>query len=200
MEEHRMELIVNDTRMRPPSELVTWGDVLDWLETQHLKAGQCITRVEFEGHEEIHYRKPTVCDKDIEALGAIRIESGEFDTVVRESFAELETELRAALTTTREIIQRFEDRDEEGAYDHLAQLLDSVRIFYSLFSEDLGWADSTEAERIQQTAALENAIKQLITAQENHFWVSVCDVLEYELTPVLEAWLSTAEKTCARVH
>ena len=195
-----MELIVNDTRMTPPSELVTWGDVLDWVETQHLKAGQCITRVEFEGHEEIHYRKPVVCGQDLHGIGAIHIESGEFDTVVRESFAELETELRSALVTTSEIIQRFEDRDEETAYNYLAQLLDSVRIFYSLFSEDLGWADSTEAERIQETAILENAIKQLIAAQENRFWVSICDVLEYELTPVLESWLITAEKTRARVH
>jgi len=195
-----MELIVNDTRMTPPSELVTWGDVLDWVETQHLKAGQCITRVEFEGQEEIHYRKSTVCGKAIHAIGAIHIESGEFDTVVRESFAELDAELRSALVTTGEIIQRFEDRDEETAYNYLGQLLDSVRIFYSLFSEDLGWADSGEAERIQQTAALENAIKQLIVAQENRFWVSVCDVLEYELTPVLEAWLRTVEKTRERVH
>jgi hypothetical protein len=195
-----MELIVNDTRMSPPSELVTWGDVLDWVETKHLKAGQCITRVAFQGQEEIHYRKPNVCGQDIEVIGAIQIESGEFDTVVRESFAELETELRSARDMTRDIIKLFEDRNEEVAYSRLAQLLDAVRIFYSLFSEDLGWADSSESERIQQTATLENAIKELINAQENHFWVSVCDVLEYELSPVLEAWLSTVEKTRARVH
>src|SRR5262245_59646120 len=195
-----MELLVNDTRMNPPSELVTWGDLLDWVETQQLKSGQCITRVAFSGQEEIHYRKPNVCGQDIQAIGAIQIESGEFDAVVRESFAELETELRSALDSTRDIIKAFEDRNEEAAYAHLAQLLDAVRIFYSLFSEDLGWADSSEAERIQQTATLENAIKELITAQENHFWVSVCDVLEYELTPVLETWLSTVEKTRARVH
>jgi hypothetical protein len=195
-----MELIVNDTRMSPPSELVTWGDLLDWVETQQLKAGQCITRVAFEGQEEIHYRKPNVCGQDIQAIGRIHVESGEFDTVVRESFAELETELHSALASARDIIKLFEDRNEEAAYSRLAQLLDAVRIFYSLFSEDLGWADTSEAERIQQTATLENAIKELITAQENHFWVSVCDVLEYELTPVLEAWLSTVEKTRARVH
>jgi hypothetical protein len=195
-----MELIVNDTPMNPPSELVTWGDLLDWVETRHLKSGQCITRVAFSGQEEIHYRKPLVCGQDIESIGAIHIESGEFDTVVRESFAELEGELQAALGSTREIIQLFENRDEEAAYARLAQLLDSVRIFYSLFSEDLGWADSNEQERIQQTATLENAIKQLIEAQVHRFWVSVCDVLEYEMTPILEAWLSTVEKTRARVH
>lgn len=195
-----MELIVNDTRMNPPSEVVTWGDLLDWVETQHLKTGQCITRVAFEGSEEIHYRKPAVCGQDIQSIRTIHIESGEFDTVVRESFAELQGELQSAIDSTRDIIQLFENRDEEAAYTRLAELLDSVRIFYLLFSEDLGWLDSSETERIQQTAVLENAIRELITAQENRFWVSVCDVLEYELTPVLEAWLSTVEKTRARVH
>ena len=195
-----MELIVNETRMNPPTELVTWGDLLDWVETQHLKAGQCITRVAFSGQEEIHYRKPNVCGQDIESIGAIQIQSGEFDAVVRESFAELENELRSALDCTRGIIKSFEDRDEETAYNRLAQLLDAVRIFYSLFCEDLGWAEISEAERVQQTATLENSIKEFITAQENRFWVSVCDVLEYELTPILENWLSTVEKTRARVH
>ena len=195
-----MELIVNDTQMTPPSELVTWGDVLDWVETRHLKAGQCITRVEFEGQEEIHYRKSTVCGQDLQGIGDIHIESGEFDTVVRESFAELETELRSALDTTREIITLFENRNEEAAYNRLASLLDSVRIFYSLFSEDLGWVDASDSEWIQQTATLENTIKQMIAAQENRFCVSVCDALKYERTPVLEAWLTTAEKTHALVY
>ena len=68
-----MELIVNDTRMTPPSELVTWGDVLDWVETQNLKAGQCITRVEFEGQEEIHYRRSTVCGQDLQGIGARQV-------------------------------------------------------------------------------------------------------------------------------
>jgi len=195
-----MELIVNDNRLSAPSELVTWGDLLDWVETQKLGDGQCITRVSFEGQEEIHYRKATVLKQDIEAIGAIQIESGEFDAVVRESFAELDSELRTALDSTREIIRLFEARDEATAYNRLGQLLDSVRIFYSLFSEDLGWIGLDEAERIQQTATLENAIRQLITAQENRFWVAVCDVLDYEMLPILDNWLATVEKTRAHVN
>jgi hypothetical protein len=147
----KMQLMINETQTSTPSELVTWGDVLDWLETQHLKPGQCITRVTFEGQEEIHYRKPKVLNQDIEAIGAIEVESGEFDSVVRESFAELEVELLSALELTRETIGLFEARNEEAAYNRLGQILDSVRIFYTLFSEDLGWVNLDERDRIHQT-------------------------------------------------
>jgi hypothetical protein len=193
-----MELTINDSPMTPPGELTTWGDLLDWLETEHLKAGQCITRVTFAGNEEIQYRKPAALNRDIEAIGSIQIESGEFDAVIRESFEELEVELRSALESTRATIQLFEARNEEAAYLRLGQVLDATRIFYSLFSEDLGWQSLDEIERVRQTATLENAIRQLITAQENRFWVAICDVLEYELIPILESWLLVVEKT--RVH
>lgn len=195
-----MELIINDAPMTPPGELTTWGDLLDWLETEHLKAGQCITRVTFAGSEEIQYRKPAILNKGIEAIGSIHIESGEFDTVIRESFEELEVELRSALESTRATIQLFESRDEESAYLRLGQVLDATRIFYSLFSEDLGWQSLDEIERVRQTATLENAIRQLITAQENRFWVAICDVLEYELMPILENWLQVVEKTRVQVN
>ena len=42
---------------------------------------------------------------------------------------------------------------------------------------------------------LERALSQLVAAQENHYWVSICDVLEYEITPILESWQKLAVKT-----
>lgn len=193
-----MDLIVNDIKTDLPAGLATWGDLLDWIETKHLKAGQCIIRVLLGNREEIHYRKPMLCGMGLEELGSIRIESGEFDAVVRESLAELEMELCNAVGTTKEIIYLLENRDQK-AYSRLAHLLESMRTFYTLFSEDLGWVESDRAARAKQTATLENAIRQLISAQENRFWVSICDVLEYEITPVLENWLITVEKTRGRI-
>ena len=44
-----------------------------------------------------------------------------------------------------QIVTLFENRDEEGAYARLAELLDSVRIFFTIFSEDLGWFEASDA-------------------------------------------------------
>jgi hypothetical protein len=109
--------------------------------------------------------------------------------------AELQTEIAGALENARDIIKLFEDRSEERAHTQLAHLLDSIRIFFSVFSEDLGWVNVPD-----NTGNLETAIRQLIAAQENRFWVSICDVLEYEIVPILESWRETVERTRAHLN
>jgi len=190
-----MDVRIDETRINPPADVTTWGDLLDWVETKQLKPGKCITRVMFHGEEEIQYRLPALCDREIRDVGEVQIEVGEFDTVVKETLAELQTELANALENTRDIIKLFEDRSEERAHTQLAHLLDSIRIFFSVFSEDLGWVNSPN-----NTANLESAIRQLIAAQENRFWVSICDVLEYEVVPILESWRETVESTRAHLN
>ena len=49
-------------------------------------------------------------------------------------------------------------------------------------------------------AVLERALTQLITAQENRYWVSICDVLEYEIVPILESWQRLVERTREQIN
>jgi hypothetical protein len=42
---------------------------------------------------------------------------------------------------------------------------------------------------------LESALTQLIKAQENRYWLSICDVLEYEIAPLLESWQKLVRRT-----
>jgi macrodomain Ter protein organizer (MatP/YcbG family) len=197
-----MDVTINENQINVPAEIATWGDLLDWLETDHLKAGQCITHVALGGEETLNYRDTLICDQDLAQVGNVDVKSGDFDAVVSESLSELDQELKAALASTGEIVTLFENRQEEEAYARLAALLDSVRIFFTIFSEDLGWAEVPDAEisREEYSAALERALTQLISAQENRFWVSICDVIEYEINPILEAWQKLAERTRARIN
>ena len=197
-----MDVTINENQINVPAEVATWGDLLDWLETDHLKAGQCITHVALGGQETLNYRDALICDQEIGSVGNVDVKSGDFDIVVRESMSELDQELKAALASAGEIVTLFENRREEEAYARLAALLDSVRIFFTIFSEDLGWAEVPDAEisREEYSAALERALTQLISAQENRFWVSICDVIEYEINPILEAWHKLAERTRARIN
>lgn len=195
-----MDVTINENPINVPSEVATWGDLLDWLETDCLKAGQCITHVYLGGAEAVNYRDSLICQQDLGAVGQIEVRSGDFDQVVRESLGELDQELKNTLVATKEIVRLLENRKEEEAYNKLASLLDSVRIFFTVFSEDLGWVEVADAElsRSEFSAALERALTQLIAAQENRYWVSICDVLEYEITPILESWQKLVERT--RVH
>jgi hypothetical protein len=197
-----MDVTINQNEINVPAEIATWGDLLDWIETEHLQAGQCITHVYLAGNEAPNYRDTVVCGQELTNVGDIAVHSGDFDKVVHESMAELGQELKNALESSCEIVRLLENRKEEEAYERLGQLLDSIRIFFTIFSEDLGWVEPSDAEisRKEFSAVLERALTQLISAQENRYWVSVCDVLEYELTPILESWQKLVERTRAHIH
>ena len=192
-----MDVIINENQINVPVEISTWGDLLDWIETDYLKAGQCITHVYLGGNESLNYRDSLVCGKEIEEVTPVAIKSGDFDSVVRESMEELDQEIKASLASVSQIIHLLENRKEEDAYRRLGHLLDSIRIFFTIFSEDLGWIEAPDAEisRKESSAALERALTQLVKAQENHYWVSICDVLEYEIVPILESWQKLVEET-----
>jgi len=197
-----MDVIVNENPINVPAEIATWGDLLDWLETGHLTAGQCITHVSLGGKETLNYRDSLICGQDLEFVGNVDIKSGDFDRVIRESMTELDQELKTAAANAQEIVKLFENRNEEQAYAQLAMLLDSIRIFFTIFSEDLGWVEDSNAEisRAEYSAALERALTQLVAAQQNRFWVSICDVIEYEINPILETWQKLVESTHARIN
>jgi hypothetical protein len=197
-----MDVTINKRSIDIPTNIATWGDLLDWLETDYLKAGQCITHVFMAGTETLNYRDSLTCGQDLSSVGNIAVESGDFDTVVNESMEELENAVNTALILSKDIIRLLENREEEEGYNRLVQLLDSIRVFYVVFSEDLGWAEAEDGEisRTEFSTILERSLTQLIAAQENRMWVSICDVIEYEITPILESWQKLVERTRAVIN
>lgn len=192
-----MDVTINETEVNVPTELATWGDLLDWIETDYLTAGQCITHVFMGGDEAYNYRDRLFCGRELNNVGDIAVRSGNFDKVVTESLAELDVELHKTAEVLEEVVRLLENRDEQQAYAQLTQLLDSIRIFFAIFSEELGWVDPSDAQisRTAVSAVLERAVSQLIAAQESRNWVSVCDVLEYEISPILESWQTLLKGT-----
>jgi hypothetical protein len=190
-----MDVTINESAISVPQDLDTWGDLLDWIETEHLKAGQCITHVYLGGAEAYNYRDRLVCEQELQSIDNVEVRSGDFDTVVHESLIELDAALASSLVSCREIVRLLENRKEEEAYNRLGQLLESIRIFYTIFSEDLGWVEPAEGSRREFSASLERALAQLISVQESRHWVSICDVLEYEITPILDSWQKTVAGT-----
>ena len=192
-----MDVIINENEINVPVEISTWGDLLDWVETDYLKAGQCITHVYLNGNEALNYRAAGMCESEIGNVTPVAIRSGDFDRVLSDSMSELDQELSSSIESSSEIIRLLENRKEPEAYSQLAQFLDSIRIFFTIFSEDLGWAHGPEAKISRQeiSATLERVLTQLIAAQENHYWVQICDVLEYEIVPILESWQDMVKRT-----
>src|SRR5436853_5604390 len=118
-----MDVTINQSEIDVPDEIATWGDLLDWVETEHLRAGECITRVYLGGNEAHNYRDVLVCGQELTHVGNIAIHSGDFDKVLHESLAELDQELKNAIESSGEIVRLLENRKEEEAYNRLGLVL-----------------------------------------------------------------------------
>ena len=136
-----------------------------------------------------------------DAFGQIR-ENADYRVAGRGSLGELNVQIRRSLVLAKDIVRLIENGDEPQAYTRLVGLLDSVRIFFTVFSQDLGWAETPEAEisREESSLTLERALTQLAKAHKNRFWISMCDVIEYEITPLLESWQALVERTHAQAN
>jgi len=191
-----MNIRIDENPVALPSGLETWGEALDWLETHYLADGRCIMRVSFGSDEAPDYREDAVCSRGLNALDEIDIESGDFDTVVRESLGELSGEIDRVVEVGRSVVRLFEERKNEEAHAELARYLNALGTLFNVLATDLGWIhDESGDTRPVLTRTLEDALGQLIAAQENGFWISVCDVVEYEIPPVLDGWKALVERT-----
>src|ERR1051326_7083067 len=141
-----MDVMINENEINLPVGISTWGDLLNWVETDYLKAGECITHVYLNGNEALNYRDMGMCEEEIANVTPVAIKSGDFDSVFKDSMSELDQELSCAMELCGEVIRLLENRDDEEAYNRLGQLLDSIRVFFTIFSEDLGWVDAPHAE------------------------------------------------------
>jgi len=201
MKAQHKDVTINRTRVPVPSDIETWGDLLDWVENNFLKPGQCVTHVYFRGSETLNYRNSVTCAREIASIGTIAVECGDFDTVIRESLEELEEELQSALDSANEIIRLVEERQDDEASAPLTQLLSSLRLLFNVLTEELTWTEVPDAysSREEFSDALEQALVQLISAQESEMWDSVCDVLEYDVIPILESWQQVIERLRGQV-
>jgi len=195
-----MNLTINGTTVEIMSCIATFGELIDWVE-EDLPADQYIVSVSIDGTVLSDYRDDQIFARDITAFGEIAIMTGDLDKVVRVSLAELDQQLKDAIASTSEIIRLLENRKEAEAYVQLAFLLESIKIFFKVLYEDLGWAEVPDAEisHSEIPAALDRALVQLTSAQENRYWVWICDVVEYEIAPILQCWQKVVERTRAKL-
>jgi hypothetical protein len=194
-----MDVMINENAVPVPQTVSTWGDLLDWLETDYLKAGQCITRFAVDGEEAVDYRHPNHFKETLNGFGRIDVESAKFDNVIGQALDEFENELDSALETNSSVIRLLEARDEQQGYTELAKLLSAIQVFFAFSCEELDWIDphGVEIPRKQIPIMLERALSQVVSAQESRSWLLLCDILQYEVTPILESWKAIVHATRA---
>jgi hypothetical protein len=190
-----MELTLNRVKIECPAQILVLGELLDWLETNHMPQGHCISRVRLNGKPEMHFQLPRLSQCATEKLQSVDIESGELVQMIRELVSELETELGHALELTRSIIAGNHPASlESDAVVQLIQVLKSVHLLSSRLPSELGWSRPPDA-----VPGLDAAIRYLSDVQRDLIQTSISEILERDVAPILESCHKTVEQTRMRI-
>jgi hypothetical protein len=194
------EIFVNDERQPPENNSKSWGYLLRAVDARCEARGQVVTAVRFDGVEQPAFRGAALESCDLAGLATIEVEA------VRPADLLLSTidQAVSAVDTLQQAAERigasFRGFDVSRANEELANLagsLGSVVTIASTLSQaihvdlaDLPCAGGTAMRMVDELTSHADA---LISAQEIGDWITVADIVEYDVAPCLRRWPSVFE-------
>lgn len=165
--------------------------------SDYLKSGNIITRVRLNGmvySEEKPHDAATIELSDIKTLEIDTMAADEIAWQFLENGGE---QLDPIIESAQKVSELFRIADESEANDQYAELLETLRLFLRMVAEVKEVLDIDLAAIQFQNGTVEDRIHrlleimdQMLHVQEEDDWIMLADLLEYELSPLLEEWKS----------
>jgi hypothetical protein len=188
-------VFVNDVAQELPNSAETWGDLLNTLDADAAQRGVILSATRFDGVEEPAFRAATLTARPLAGFGRIDVQTAVPAAFVRECLLDAITPLQETAQRTKQLAGIFRGHDLTPAHQGLRDLaaeLGAAMVLADVLAGPVG-IDLTAVSDEGITAAqhlkqLEKTIDALVEAQEHSDWLTVADILEYDLEPAIRRW------------
>jgi hypothetical protein len=198
--------LVNGVEYTGETPCKHWGELLERLDTQCSVHGQVLTAVRFDGVDEPSFREPDQLSRPLAGLAVIEAESAS----PRQLFEDSLDEASAAARTLAQAAERvggafrgFEVTAAQGDLAELAQGMGTLVAIAQALGQGIGvelkavtCGQVTGADMVDQLIAHADV---LIDAQQSEDWITVADVIEYDIAPALGQWPALFEALRASI-
>ena len=189
------QIYLNDSPHTPGDSPKTWGELLESLDAHVARTGLILSAARFDGVDEPSFREPFAMTRELADIGRIDVQTAMPAAFLRECLLEAIQPLQETAQTALRLAGVYRSHDVHPGHEGLKALasdLGAVAVLADMLAGPLG-IDLTQVAVEGVTAAqhlqqLEVTIDTLVTAQEAHDWVTVADVLEYDLDPAIRRW------------
>ena len=200
-----LQIFINDVPGPIDAGAQTWGDLLVSLDDHVAGNGLLLTSARFDGVDEPSFRDPAVTARRLSDVNRVDIETAPPAAFLRQCLQEALGPLQHAADATIGLSSQYRTFDLAGCHEGLTALATELRGLTSLVAMlgvlqiDLG-AFSPEgvaaADQIERFAA---ALDSVVAAQEAEDWLTVADVLEYDLEPAIRRWIELLSAVAERL-
>lgn len=182
-------------------------EILEVLQAEHISEGRLIGTVLVNGQpysEDVPHAAVEFSRAEVRDLELVTHAPEEIALHFVEHGAKI---IQALLEALPKITEMFRLGDEAEANEHYLRFLQSLHLLMNMldrvgwvlqirFDQAVGGQESVE----ERMGKLLEILSELMRIQEESDWIFLADILEYELTPELEAWAELLPRLRSQAH
>jgi hypothetical protein len=186
---------VNGRPFQPASTPLTWGHVLEQIDHRIGSDGLIVTDVHLDGIDEPGFRDPAATGRPLSELAVVEVTTGSPVSLLARCLDEASASLDALGHEAVRLSGAFRamqiDDGRRGLVemaDGLASLVGIVRASSVVLEVDLETLTCATRPASALVDELARQIEGVLAAQDAGDWITVADILEYDVEPVLQSW------------
>jgi hypothetical protein len=189
------EIYLNDVPQQFDNPFKTWGDLLNTLDARVSDEGLILSAARFDGVDEPSFRDPAAIARPLGTVRRVDVETAMPAAFLRDCLLEAIPPLHETAHTAKRLSEIYRGHDVTPGHDGLKGLatdLGATAVLADMLAGPLAIdlsalsVDGVTAD--QHLQQLGTTIDALVAAQEAHDWITVADLLEYELEPSIRRW------------
>jgi hypothetical protein len=177
-----------------------WGELLDRLDRSAAGDGKVLTAVRFDGVDQPSFRDPESAGRPLNTLLVVEAEAVSPDSLLDDSVSEAVAAANALAAGAERVGEAFRGFDVSCANRDLQDLAQGIGTLVAIANAlaravgvglgAVGQPGRTAADMLE---TLSSQTDELIKARESGDWITVADIIEYDLAPLLHEWPAVFE-------
>jgi hypothetical protein len=190
-----LRILVNGSEETADLACQCWGELLERLDRRVAADGQVLTAIRFDGVDQPSFRDPACEPQPMGGIRVIDADSASPRVLLDNSVDEAIVAARALAAGAARLGGAFRGFDVSGANHDLVDMargLGTLVAIVQTLSQAIGVSvDSVrggDRTGSQMIAELTTQTDSLIAAQRDGDWITVADVIEYDIASALQRW------------
>jgi hypothetical protein len=185
-------LLLNDVEEVLENTPEYWEELLGNLDEKAGTRGEVVTAVRFDGVEEPTFRQAVQARVALRDLASIEVETSSRRALVEEALAQGASAADALAAAAGQTSETFRGGDLAAALQQLADLGEGIQTLLTALGtasaalgvnlDRMAWSGQPMSA---QLARMLGHLDTMIQAQESHDWLTLADLLEYDVQPSL---------------
>ena len=189
------QIYVNDIPQDLAPNPATWGELLDMLDAIAEDEGTILSAARFDGVDEPAFREPAVVQRALNTVRRVDVQTAMPNAFLRECLLEATPSLRECADAITGLADAYRRGELAKGHDGMAQLSADLGALTTLVTMidgpigiDLSKLAGETVSAAEQMESLWTTLDAMVAAQAAEDWLTVADVLEYDLEPTIRRW------------